>query len=399
MDRARLTDVLLHAGWLLFFAGIPFSGLSAPGILLILIHWAVARPQLPPAALANPRTAAAVKWYRIAVFGLLAAYAAGLAVAASPVDALGAGLGNGLLLLFGAVYAFRLEVANPGWWRRYLWVVPLSGAVHAGIGIAQYLESGTRVMGVHSNPNAYATVLLAALYLGVAALVQYGGRRRWLAVPYTAVMAAGLLVTGSRGAWVGALAGAAVFGALALRGVWRANRRRALAAGAAGLVLAGLAVGAVYAAADAPMQRRMASIFDLNANQDRVVLYQTMWDLISDNPVLGVGVNNIKHRFAEYQGDRGGPVFDIAHNYFLQSLGETGIVGTVFLLLLWFVWLYYGLPPVGAPAPRLLLYSLAVALLVRDQFDGALTIFYLAFLLNWLGGTLTAAAAERRAET
>ena len=107
MDRARLTDVLLHAGWLLFFAGIPFSGLSAPGILLILIHWAVARPQLPPAALANPRTAAAVKWYRIAVFGLLAAYAAGLAVAASPVDALGAGLGNGLLLLFGAVYAFR----------------------------------------------------------------------------------------------------------------------------------------------------------------------------------------------------------------------------------------------------------------------------------------------------
>ncbi|MFS8523840.1 MAG: hypothetical protein FWJ83_03165, partial [Limnochordales bacterium] len=158
MDRARLTDVMLHAGWLLFFAGIPFSGLSAPGILLILIHWAVARPQLPPAALANPRTAAAVKWYRIAVFGLLAAYAAGLAVAASPVDALGAGLGNVLLLLFGAVYAFRLELANPGWWRRYLWVVPLSGAVHAGIGIAQYLESGTRVMGVHSNPNAYSTV-------------------------------------------------------------------------------------------------------------------------------------------------------------------------------------------------------------------------------------------------
>src|SRR5690606_10387605 len=148
-----------------------------------------------------------------------------------------------------------------------------------------------------SNPHAYSTVLLAALYLGVAALVQYGGRRRWLAVPYAAVMAAGLLATGSRGAWVGALAGAAVFGALALRGVWRANRRRALAAGAAGLVLAGLAVGAVYAAADAPMQRRMASIFDLNANQDRVVLYQTMWDLISDNPVLGVGVNNIKHRF------------------------------------------------------------------------------------------------------
>lgn len=394
MIKVRLTNIFFHSGWLLFFAGIPFSGLSAPGLLLILIHWALVRPKLAPVARENPRTAAALKMYKVAVVGLIVTYLAGIIVSVNRMDAFGAAIGYGLLLLFGSNYALRLELTTPGWWRRYLWVVPVSAAAHAGLGIVQYVQSGTRAMGIHSNPNAYSTVLLVGLFLGVAALVQYNDRRRWLTVPFVAIVVGALLASGSRGAWVGALTGVLALGALVLHNLWRSDRRRAMMVGTAGVVVGVLIVAALYSMANPRMQARMASIFDLGANQDRVVLYQTMWDMIRDNPVLGVGVNNIKHRFADYQGDRSGVVHVIAHNYFLQSLGETGVVGTTFLVLLWFVWLYYGRPKPGAPTSVLVLYSLAIALLVRDQFDNALTIFYLVFLLNWLGGTLVGAAAQ-----
>lgn len=395
MTKVRLTDLLFHSGWLLFFAGIPFSGLSAPGLLLVLIHWAVARPKLAPDSLRNPQSVVAYRLYQTAVIGLIAAYLGSTIVAANRLDALGATIGYGLALLFGSSYAFRLGLKSPGWWRRYLWVVPLSGTAHATLGIVQYVQSGTRVMGIHGNPNTYSTVLLVGLFLGAAALTHYTDWRRWLTVPYAVVVSVAMLATGSRGAWVGALAGVLAVGVLLLRNMWCLDRRRTVVFGLAGAVLLVLIVGGVYYSASPAMQARMVSIMDIGANQDRVVVYQTMWDMFLDNPLLGVGGNNIKHRFAEYQGNRPGSAHELAHNYFLQSLGETGVVGTGFLVLLWFVWLYYGRPKSGAPTSDLLLYSLGIALLVRDQFDNALTILYLLFLLNWLGGTLVASSAQR----
>lgn len=387
-DSTGAKGYLFHWGWLLFFAGIPFLGWSALGLLLILIHWAVARPNLSAPLPKNSASPAAPNLYRVAVLGLLGAYGLSLIPAESMIDALGAVIGFGLLLLFGINYACRLEMLRPGWWRRYIVVVPFTGLANALIGIYQYSKTPIRVLGLHGNPNAYSTALLISLYLGVAALSLYRDGRRWLIAPYAVIVTAALMATGSRGAWVGAVAGMGVFMILLIAQHWRVHRGRALLIGVGGVLTGVLMLYGVFTSASPSVQARMSSVLSIDANMDRVTLYGTMVRMIKANPLFGVGMGNIKVRFAEFLGAEGGEVHGIAHNYFLQSLGETGIVGTAFLILLWVVWFTRGWPAQGSPPATLLLYSLLVGLLVRDQFDGSLSIFYVAFLLNWLGGTV-----------
>lgn len=387
-------DPLFHWGWLLFFAGIPFLGWSAPGLLLILFHWAtVARSRSVPGLAVSSRRASAPILYRVAVWGLVASYAVSVIPAVGKIDALGAGIGFGLLLFLGMNYIFAVEERNPNWWHKYLWCMPFTGLASALLGLYQYVRTPIRVTGLEENPNAYSTALLVSLYLGAAAFSVYKDFRRWLVIPYVAVLIAALLVTGSRGAWVGAMAGMVVFILLLVVQQWTISRRRALMTGFIGLLIAASIVAIVYTSVGPAIQVRMLSVVDIDANKDRVELYGTMARMIKAHPWFGVGMGNIKFRFAEFMATPRGTVHDIAHNYLLQSLAETGIVGTLFLLLLWVVWLGLGWPAGGSAPALLLLYSLLVGLFVRDQFDGSLSIFYVAFVLNWLGGTLVGARA------
>src|SRR5690606_14617277 len=132
-----------------------------------------------------------------------------------------------------------------------------------------------------------------------------------------------------------------------------------------------------------------ASIFDLEANYDRVVIYRSVWNMFKANPLFGVGLNNIKIRYDEFLVDPTHPHQGIAHNLLLQYLGETGAVGALFFGLLWFGWLLLGFPW-QAPVHLQVLYALLVAFFVRDQFDGALTNLNVFILANWMGATLVA---------
>lgn len=394
--------VLFRAGWLLFFAGIPFLNWSAPGLLLVLIHWAWAGAKLRVTD--GPHDRATVV-YRAALFGVLAAYGLSIIPAVNRVHALAEGFGFGLLLLFGFTYAVRMEAAAPGWWRRFLWPIPLTGTAGALVGLWQDFQLrphgsvAPRIAGVHENPNAYSTALLFGLFLGVAALLQYRDWRRWLAVPYTLLVGAAMLATGSRGAWVGALVGFGLYGLFSLVSDWGLRRYRKLVLTVAAMLLFVLCLGLVYNAANPWTQARIGSILDIDANHDRIVLWGTMVRLIKDNPWFGVGMGNIKHRFAEYQLDPRRESFGTAHNFILQFLGEVGVVGGVFIALLLVVWFVWGRPDVSSSSTRVLLYCLLAALFARDLFDNALTNFYVFFTANWLGGTLVGARAAHGGES
>lgn len=395
----KLSNGLFHWGWLLFFVGIPFLGWSALGLLFVFIHWAWVRPkasvQASPVAgeegmLAPDPTP---RLYRLAVYSLLTAYALSIIPAVEKVNAFGEGLGFGLLLMFGLTYAFRIEVQQPNWWQSYVWPVPIAGAASALFGLYQYAfvyGFKGRMMGTHGNPNTYSTALMIGLFLGAAALSRYRDWRRWLIAPYAMLIVAALLTTGSRGAWVGVIAGTAIFLLQIFIRQWRVRPRRALLVGFGGTLAAVLVLWIVYSSVNPGTQARMVSIVDVGANQDRVQLYGTMLHMIKEHPWLGVGMGNIRFRYAEFQQSSRGGVHGLAHNYFLQALGETGVFGTLCLILLWIVWLYFGWPAPDSSTAHLLLYSLLAGLLIRDQFDNALSIFYVAFLLNWLGGTLVA---------
>lgn len=385
MQSARWTDVLFHAGWLLFFAGIPMLGWSSLGLLLLLIHWAVGRRGRASAEFDRPPGV-----YPWAVWGLIFSFFLSSALAASKYDAFGTSLGYALAHLFGLSYAYRLQRQRPGWYVRYLWVVPVTGAMHAAYGLYQFAEGMTRAVGVHENPNAFGTAMLIAQFLGVMALAMEKGRRRWLVVPYVALTTGGLLASGSRGSWLGVAAGAVVFAATYAR-VRREQLRSHRVKAVAVVVLLALVVGASVAVwGNDYLQRRFESIFTLDRNQDRIVLYRTVWNMFKAYPLTGVGPNNIKHHYDDFVVVDGRHTHHgMAHNMFLQSLAETGIVGTAFLLLLLYAWFVVGFPRGGSPA-SLGLYALLAALVVRDQVDGVSVNLYILFLMTWLGATLIA---------
>lgn len=159
----------------------------------------------------------------------------------------------------------------------------------------------------------------------------------------TAIMLLGVLISFSRGAWVGVAAGLAVSGLLAVR------HRIALVVAAAPIaVLLGLM--ALASIAPASLTDRLTSIADearpFNAASipitpenfavvERMAHWQAGWHMFEDHPLTGVGIGNFNARYPDYfvrtefrfsQGH--------AHNYYIHTLAETGMVGLALYLTL-----------------------------------------------------------------
>jgi O-antigen ligase len=160
-------------------------------------------------------------------------------------------------------------------------------------------EEGGQLVGRADPLAGYMTggglLMLAALVL-LAALLTIGVRRRrsWLGVALGAALAVALLclvLTLTRSAWLGFLAGAAVIFALA-RPRWLPALGAAAVAGA--LLLPGT------------LQSRLLSAFapDDPGNVQRVEMWRTGWQWILDEPVTGRGDRDLKNAYREHHADR-----------------------------------------------------------------------------------------------
>ncbi len=147
----------------------------------------------------------------------------------------------------------------------------------------------------------------------------------------------------SRGAWLGIAAAIVVMLVIS-------DRRAALAVGCLTgvIVLGALAGGAQYA--PAALQDRFVQLesqvrfFDSNnvmvtdsnfAAVERMAHWQTGLAMFNAHPFTGVGIGNFNARFTEFAVN---PRFTIseghAHNYYINAMAETGIIG-----LIAYVWL------------------------------------------------------------
>jgi O-antigen ligase len=175
----------------------------------------------------------------------------------------------------------------------------------------------------------------------------------------TLVMLAGIGVSYSRGAWLGVAAGAAASGALWLRRYWI----HALAI--APLVLL-LGATTLVQIAPSSLTERLGSIVDEArpfdaasititpenfAVAERMAHWQAGWHMFEDNPLDGVGIGNfnanypyyyVRESFMQSQGH--------AHNYYIHTLSETGIVGLFLYVTLAFGFLVLAVR-VAAAAP------------------------------------------------
>jgi O-antigen ligase len=218
----------------------------------------------------------------------------------------------------------------------------LLGLEQAGLhaGPASFLRGFQRAYGTFDQPNPFAGFLNMTLPLAVAmALLE---RSRVVRVLYSGAaltIGAGLLASGSRGAYLAAFAALIVMAALQ----WR----RALVAALTGAValLAGGLLAAFGAIPLGPFAQLMSavglgnvsfgSVNDANFSAvERAAHWLAGVRMFASHPLLGVGIGNYSAAYPAYH-PRGWYVsLEHAHNYYINIAAEAGIAGlTVYILM------------------------------------------------------------------
>jgi hypothetical protein len=183
-----------------------------------------------------------------------------------------------------------------------------------------HLEEG-RAVGPFSSAVEYGGVtaicLVSVLYL---AMYRTRGPRRAVVIGLVPVIAAGIIMSSTRSAWIGGYLAVVVMMALD-------RRRKILVPVTLAVTVVGLAASMVFLSDDSALQERASSLEPVRA---RLLMYDAGLRLALKNPILGYGrgaPSRIAARKELYAA--GDPNADLAagqfHNVFLMTLVEWGI--------------------------------------------------------------------------
>ena len=180
-----------------------------------------------------------------------------------------------------------------------------------------------RISGFMSHWMTYSGLLMLVFVMLLAYALCFGWRKHKWVIPLACIIILVLVLSETRNAWMGAVAGA--FIVILLR------RRRAT------LILV-VVLLAVYFAMPGKIQQRLQSGLDPNDpnTRNRIELFETSIRLIKQNPWFGVGPANVNREALHYRGSKEYPdwMYQHMHNNVLQIAVERGIPG----LALW-LWL------------------------------------------------------------
>src|SRR5262245_19966594 len=177
------------------------------------------------------------------------------------------------------------------------------------------------VGGMFENPNDLATALDLLLPFAVAlTLISKGGTRLFYLV-CAAFMAIGVLVTLSRGGFLGLIAMGGVL-------LWKLGRGRRLMT----TLAAALVCGILFAATPGGYGDRIATIFNIEQDQtgsaqERRALLERAAEIAIRRPVVGIGMGNF-HIYSIHDHE--------AHNAYLEIAAELGVTGLIAYLIVIF---------------------------------------------------------------
>lgn len=246
--------------------------------------------------------------------------------------------GATLWLVAGGLLAAAAAEALVGWYQFFARVGPPSFAIGPFM----------RAYGTFGQPNPFAGYLNTALPLALGLLLgawqtRAAIDRRLLALAALTVALAGpaLLMSLSRGAWLGAAA--AIAAMLAAAGH---VGRRVLVGGVALALL--LAFAATLDLLPPVIVARLADtvawfgVFDARtvpltpanyAVVDRMAHWQAAWEMYREHPLLGIGPGQYTVFYPEFRLPLWPDPKIHAHNLYLQTLAELGVVGALALLV------------------------------------------------------------------
>lgn len=225
------------------------------------------------------------------------------------------------------------------------WAVsPHSNAVLSKIGV-RLNQSLPRLPFPALHPNNLAGILELALPLSLALAMHWLGegqrRKAMVALALALVLFAGIVLSDSRGAWLGlGVVGALVFSVQGVRWLRRTPQSaRFLAPLAVILVLIACIAIVGPPAFASPLANLTEGISDSTGEIPRPVLYRQVGGLIRDYLFTGSGLGTFPMVYATYALLQNVFILPHAHNIFLQVWIEQGLVGiTAFV---WFIVAFY----------------------------------------------------------
>jgi O-antigen ligase len=258
--------------------------------------------------------------------------------------------------------------------RKLVAIIVTFGAIMAFFGILQRLASPEGIYGWRPTPQAipfasfvnqhhFAAFMEMTIGLTLALLVGNATEKdkRLLLVIAIVLMGIAILLTGSRG---GVLSLLGVIGFVLLTNFLRKNKdedealtkaekrarfRRNLAIVGGGLGLLVVLFGAVLLlGGDAPLTRGIGFTNQADVSSGRLHFWSVAVQVFKDYPVLGSGLDSFGTAFPHYDTWNGSYRVEQAHNDYLQTLADAGILG--FLCIAAFIYLLFkqGLQIIGA---------------------------------------------------
>lgn len=286
------------------------------------------------------------------------------------------------LAQFLSQFIFGQEVVMGFWIER---ILPLFSGAQFGSLVAaspswQVAIGGQTIMraiGLFPDPH------MLSFYLGLTsplalALALFSKKRRLVFFIIFSLLFIVLLLTFSRGGYLGAISSLAVF-------VFFCGR--SFSAKAKKFFFASLMVAIViFLLFGWPVASRLFSSFDLGegSNAGRLTIWQDSIEIIKKSPLLGVGLGNYSLSVGLGQDYRNSVT---SHNLYLDILAETGLLGLLSWLLLFWAAIRAAIKKIGQ-APVVALGSLGALtyFLVHSFFESAIfNPTVLAFLMAALG--------------
>jgi O-antigen ligase len=283
-----------------------------------------------------------------------------------------------------------------------VWGIGLGAATVAGWGVYQAVggvdlidaEGVWRVRGPFGSPNNLALYLghVLPIVLAVAVFGIHRGRRL-AAGMLAALIFAGLALTFSKGALLLALPAALLFMGFAAGGRWRWVALGLLAAG-------GLALLPLFGT------ERFAGLFDLQAGTSffRVQLWRGAWNMVLDQPWLGVGLDNFLYAYrTRYALPTAWQELNLSHPHnvvldFWTRLGFVGLLAGIWLFVAAFQQGWMALKRASGDGWALLLGLLAslAATLAHGLIDNSLFLVDLMLLFMLSIGLIARLEQELR---
>lgn len=262
------------------------------------------------------------------------------------------------LTLYVLLFLLMARVLRSPRWRSWLITVYLHASLIVSVyGIRQRFFGATalatwvdpesplsntiRVYSFLGNPNLLAAYLLPAIALSAVAIFHWRGWvPKLLAVTMFGLNTACLILTYSRGGWIGFLALAFVLSVLMVQ--WWSIRFSPFWRVWALPVLLGamVSVGVLAVLFVEPLQQRVLSIFagrEDSSNNFRINVWMSVLEMIRDRPILGIGPGNDAFNliYPAYQRPRFSALS--AYSVFLEVTVEAGLLGLASFLGLLFV--------------------------------------------------------------